>query len=337
MRYLRNPELKRQLLFSLAFWAAAVCLALLFLPGGVVCAVFLGAAGLVQLFFWTAFTVRRYRRLEELAAEADRLLHGERSLDLRQYEEGELAILANELEKLISRLQEQSQRLQKEKVYLSDSLADISHQLRTPLTSLNLLLARLPGETDEENRRRLVYEAGQLLERTSWLVEALLKIARIDAGTAVFAQNRVDASGLVQAALEPFGIPMEIRGQEAELKLQEGAVFSGDADWSAEALGNIVKNCLEHAGEGGRLWIRTQENNLYTEFVIEDNVPGIDPEDLPHLFERFYRGKQSFGTGVGIGLALARMIVNAQNGMIKAENRPEGGARFTLRFYKGIV
>ena len=242
MRYLRNPELKRQLLFSLAFWAAAVCLALLFLPGGVVCAVFLGAAGLVQLLFWTAFTVRRYRRLEELAAEADRLLHGERFLDLRQYEEGELAILANELEKLISRLQEQSQRLQKEKVYLSDSLADISHQLRTPLTSLNLLLARLPGETDEENRRRLVYEAGQLLERTSWLVEALLKIARIDAGTAVFAQNRVDASGLVQAALEPFGIPMEIRGQEAELKLQEGAVFSGDADWSADALGNNVKN-----------------------------------------------------------------------------------------------
>ena len=179
MRYLRNPELKRQLLFSLAFWAAAVCLALLFLSGGVVCAVFLGAAGLVQLLFWTAFTVRRYRRLEELAAEADRLLHGERSLDLRQYEEGELAILANELEKLISRLQEQSQRLQKEKVYLSDSLADISHQLRTPLTSLNLLLARLPGETDEENRRRLVYEAGQLLERTSWLVGS-------------FAENRAD-------------------------------------------------------------------------------------------------------------------------------------------------
>ena len=137
--------------------------------------------------------------------------------------------------------------LQKEKVYLSDSLADISHQLRTPLTSLNLLLARLAADTDEENRRRLVYEAGQLQERIAWLVESLLKIARIGAGTAVFAKERVDAAGLVHAALEPFGIPMEIRGQTAELSLQEGAGFLGDADWSAEALGNVVKNCLEHA------------------------------------------------------------------------------------------
>ena len=222
-------------------------------------------------------------------------------------------------------------------MYLSDSLADISHQLRTPLTSLNLVLARLGGETDEQKRRRLVYEAGQLQERISWLVEALLKIARIDAGTAVFAKERVDASALVRTALEPFGIPMEIRGQTVQLSLQEGAGFLGDEDWSAEALGNVVKNCLEHAGEGGMLRVRTQENNLYTEFLIEDNGPGIAPEDLPHLFERFYRGKQSFGTGVGIGLALARMIMNVQNGTIKAENRPEGGARFTLRFYKGVV
>lgn len=337
MHYLRNPELRRQLLFSLVFWAAAVILTLLFLPGAAVCVAVLGAAGLLLIFFWTVFTSRRYRRLEELAAEADRLLHGERTLDLKQYQEGELAILANELEKLISRLQEQSSRLQKEKVYLSDSLADISHQLRTPLTSLNLLLARLAAETDEENRRRLVYEAGQLQERMAWLVESLLKIARIDAGTAVFAKERVDAAGLVHAALEPFGIPMEIRGQTAELSLQEGAGFLGDADWSAEALGNVVKNCLEHAGEGGMLWLSCRENNLYTEFVVEDTGSGIAPEDLPHLFERFYRGKQSFGTGVGIGLALACMIVNAQNGTIKAENRLEGGARFIIRFYKGVV
>ena len=337
MRYLRNSELWRQLLVSLLFWVSAVLAALFCFPGQTGCAVFLGALGLLVILFWLFFTVRRYRRLEHLAADADRLLHGERSLDLSQYQEGELAILANELQKLISRLQDQSDRLQKEKVYLSDSLADISHQLRTPLTSLNLLLARLPGEAGEEERRRLVYEAGQLQQRISWLVEVLLKIARIDAGTASFGKERVDAAQLVRTALEPFCIPMEIRGQRAELQIQENAGFSGDPEWSTEALGNIIKNCLEHTGEGGELRIRVLENSLYTEFIVEDDGPGISPEDLPHLFERFYRGKQPFGSGVGIGLALARMIINAQNGTVKAENRTEGGARFILRFYKGII
>ncbi len=337
MRYLRNREFARQTVLSLIFWAAAVLAGLALFPEERACIVFFGVLSILLLLFWILFTCRRYRRLEKLALDADRLLHGERSLDLTQYQEGELAILANELQKMLAHLSGQSSRLQKEKEYLSDSLADISHQLRTPLTTLNLLLARLAGETDERNRRRLVYEASQLLERTVWLVEALLKIARIDAGTAVFATGRVDASELVRTALTPFGIPMEIHGQEAKLELQEQAGFSGDADWTAEALSNIIKNCLEHMGEGGILTIRTQENNLYTEFVIEDDGPGFSPEDLPHLFERFYRGKQSSGLGVGIGLALARMIVNAENGMIRAENRTEGGARFVLRFYKGIV
>ena len=99
----------------------------------------------------------------------------------------------------------------------------------------------------------------------------------------------------MRTALEPFGIPMEIRSQRAELDLEEEAAFEGDPEWSMEALSNIIKNCLEHAGEGGTLRIQARENSLYTELIIEDDGPGIDPEDLPHLFERFYQGKQSFG------------------------------------------
>lgn len=119
--------------------------------------------------------------------------------------------------------------------------------------------------------------------------------------------------------------------------MEDRAGFTGDAAWTVEALGNILKNCMEHTGQGGTLWIRASENYLYTEFQIEDNGSGIDPEDLPHLFERFYKGKNASDSSVGIGLALSRMIVCAQNGTLKAENRAEGGARFTMRFYKGVV
>lgn len=177
----------------------------------------------------------------------DRMLHGERDLNFTRYREGELEILANELSKLLNRLSEQADHLQAEKGYLSDSLADISHQLRTPLTSLNLVLARLGQETDPQECRKLLYEAGQLQGRISWLVEALLKISRIDAGTAVFVQEQVEVQKLMDSVLEPFAIPMELREQQVKLDIPAETAFTGDFSWSCEAVSNIVKNCMEHA------------------------------------------------------------------------------------------
>ena len=337
MSFFRNQEIRKQIIISLL---------LLIFTGGIGFYLFPdNRAGIPYAFWcclamcllWLIFTKMRYSHLKNLAADADRMLHGERNLNFTSYQEGELAILANEVEKLLWRLTEQSDNLLKEKRYLSDSLADISHQLRTPLTSLHLLLTRLQEAEDEREKRRLAYEGAQLLGRVDWLVNALLKISKIDAGTAVFAKERVDAEALVEKALKPLSIPMELREQAVVREMEDGAGFTGDADLSMEALGNIFKNCMEHTGQGGTLWIRASENYLYTEFQIEDNGSGIDPEDLPHLFERFYKGKNASDSSVGIGLALSRMIVCAQNGTLKAENRAEGGARFTMRFYKGVV
>lgn len=218
MRYLRDKEFRMSVLIS-ACVAAITAAAGFFLirqqaaMAGFLLAV-LGCVLVIAL--WLAFTLCRYRRLEKLAADTDRMLHGERDLNFTQYREGELEILANELSKLLNRLSEQADHLQAEKVYLSDSLADISHQLRTPLTSLNLVLARLGQETDPQERRKLLYEAGQLQGRISWLVEALLKISRIDAGTAVFVQEQVEVQKLIDSVLEPFAIPMELREQPGE-------------------------------------------------------------------------------------------------------------------------
>lgn len=339
MQYLRDKEFRMIVLISACVAAISAAAGLFLMERGTYKAAILlpVCASILLPVLWLAFTLRRYRRLEKLAADTDRMLHGDRDLDFARYREGELEILANELSKLLNRLCEQADHLQAEKAYLSDSLADISHQLRTPLTSLNLVLARLGQETDPLERRKLLYEAGQLQGRISWLVEALLKISRIDAGTAVFVQEQVEVQNLIDTVLEPFAIPMELREQQVKLDIPAETAFTGDFSWCCEAVSNIVKNCMEHAGEGGVLTLRAQENSLYTELVIEDNGPGIDPEDLPHLFERFYKGKGSFGSGIGIGLALSRMIIKQQNGAIKAENRSEGGAKFTIRFYKSIV
>lgn len=337
MGFWRNKEIRRQMWASLLFVIFIGIIGVFFFPENLLYVIYVVFSSMGMALIWIFFTKKRYDRLRNLAVDVDRMLHGERNLNLAGYQEGELAILSNELEKLLLRLREQSDTLLKEKLYLSDSLADISHQLRTPLTSLHLLLARLLEETDERKRRRLAYEGGQLLDRVDWLVNALLKISKIDAGTAVFSKERVGALEIVEKALGPLGIPMELREQAVVKEIEDQAGFLGDASWSTEALGNILKNCMEHMGQGGTLWIRGSENHLYTEFVIEDNGPGIDLEDLPHLFERFYKGKGASDSNVGIGLALARMIVCAQNGTLKAENRPEGGARFIMRFYKSVV
>lgn len=136
------------------------------------------------------------------------------------------------------------------------------------------------------------------------------------------------------AAIE---IPMELKGQKLLLEIEEKAAFAGDIRWTGEAVVNIMKNCMEHTGEGGTIRVSGRENALFAELVIEDNGPGIEKEDLPHIFERFYKGKNSGETSVGIGLALASMIIRKEAGMISAENRSEGGARFRIRFYKDTV
>ena len=274
----RNSEVRGCALASMAFLAvwSAFCMWAAGMWAGILAA----AGGLCITSLWLWLTGRRYQRLEQLSADLDRLLHGSREMNLEQYREGELSILINQVQKLLLRLTEQSEVLKKEKVYLSDSLADISHQLRTPLTSLHLILSRLQKETEGTERRRLSYEGIQLLERLDWLVNALLKISRIDAGTAVFSRDWVSAQELAGKALSPLSIPMELREQQVICDIQKDAGFTGDFAWSAEALGNILKNCMEHTGPGGTIRLKAEENRLYTEFVVEDNGTGIDPEDL---------------------------------------------------------
>lgn len=300
-------------------------------------------AGVVALIFSTLFisiyyisTYKRYKRIASLASDINKVLHGDNSISLENYSEGELAILHSEIYKMTVRLREQQNNLINDKKYLADSIADISHQIRTPLTSINLLVQLLsaPNLTDER-RQELTHELYGMLSRIDWLITTLLKISKLDAGTVTFKEEKVSLQMLINKSCSTLLVPIELRGQE--LVINANGDFVGDLSWTCEAIGNIVKNCMEHTQEGGKIEIEACENALYTEIAIKDNGTGIAKEDMPHIFERFYKGKDSDDKSFGVGLALSRMIITSQKGTVKAENRNPHGAKFTIRFYKGIV
>lgn len=334
MKFLRNKEVAKTLFFQILISAIAVAIAFVWETRfGVLTA----ALSAILLLTNTVSTYRRYKRIYNLSADIDRILHGDDvKVSLNKYHEGELGVLQSEIHKMTSRLREQKQQLQDDKIYLADSIADISHQIRTPLTSINLLVQFLsePNISDE-CRMKLTHELLGLLSRIDWLITTLLKISKLDAGTVQFKQETLPLDELIRRSTSPLLVPIELR--EQTLAVGAEGNFTGDVSWTVEAISNIVKNCMEHTPDGGRIEIKANENALYTEIIISDNGTGIDKEDLPHIFERFYKGKNSDDKSFGIGLALARTIITSQNGTIKAENNADKGALFTIRFYKGTV
>lgn len=334
MKLFRNPEIiKNLILYGILTMAATVTAAYLWdINAGlftlILCVLFM----LLYLFS----TYGRYKKIAELSSDVNRILHGDSHINLDKYSEGELAILQSEIYKMTVRLREQKQRLLDDKIYLSDSIADISHQIRTPLTSINLLVSFL-SETDitDERRLALTHELYDLLSRIDWLITSLLKISKLDAKTVQFKTEEIPMDELIKKSASPLLVPIELRRQE--LLITAEGTLSVDIAWTCEALTNIIKNCMEHTPDGGKITICTSSNALFSEIIITDNGHGILKDDLPHIFERFYKGSNSDDKSFGIGLALARMIITAQSGTIKAENSLPSGAKFTIRFYNGTI
>lgn len=334
MKLLRNSDFKF-LLFVELLITLAFALTMLFLAGV--------RALLVSLFFSLLFIVtlviyleKKRRELSSLSEETDRVLHGDRSITFDSLCEGEIGVLKSEIYKMVLTLRENEEQLKAEKVFLADSLADISHQIKTPLTSINLAISMLTDpKTGERRKQELKEELYMLLLKIETLVSTLLKISKLDAGTVPLKKEKASLEALIDKACISLLVPAELKDISLEKKVEGN--FEGDIMWSAEAVTNIIKNCIDYTPQGGKIEISAHENPLFSEIVIEDNGSGIDENDLPHIFERFYKGKKQSG-GFGIGLSLARTIVTSQGGNITAENRTGNtGARFVIRFYKGAV
>ncbi len=337
MNFFENPEIKNITITHMVVAAAGagLCVKLGYFPMPAI--VVAATTGLLWLI-GVGRSNRKYENLKNISLELDKLLHGKKEVDFATFTEGELSAMENRLEKVVLKLHRQRDDLQREKLNLTNSIADISHQLRTPLTSINLIIDLMKRQELPDSRRiQMAIDLQKLSDRIDWLINALLKISKIDAGTADFHNEKVHISRLIRKRAGPLEIGMDLKDQRLEFIRQGDEFFTGDISWTAEAIGNILKNCSEHTPPGGCITVKTEQTAVYTQLEIYDSGPGFAAEDIPHLFTRFYKGKNSLPDSVGIGLALARMIIVNQNGTIKADNHPAGGARFTVKFYHSVV
>lgn len=365
--FVRNPALAWQMVVLVAV-QSAVC-AGAFVVAGTAAAVAAGVAGLVAVVLFCVFSLMRHREIVQLSSEIDEVLHGGRRIDLTDCREGDVAVLRNEVGKMVARLARSAESLEQEKSALADALADISHQIRTPLTAIELMIPVIERSGSEEERSRWLHELERMVDRVSWLVTALLKMAKLDAGAVRLQRRPVEAARAVEAAIDPLAVALDMRGISCTVTAGGAETFEGDAAWTTEAVENIVKNCMEHTPEGGRIEASVWQDAVACRIRITDTGPGIAEEDLPRIFERFYRGTGRAGEarraggaacvgeadsaladakhpeqsgpfrtqGFGIGLSLAQSLVSAQGGSLRACNLDTGGACFDIVFPKMTV
>ena len=264
----------------------------------------------------------------------NRLLNKDYSLDIIDNDEGSLSALKNDIYKITVILKEQNEVLKEDKMHLANNLADISHQLKTPLTSMLIMSDLLENDNlSKEDQSKFLNVIRSQLKRIEWLVSSLLKMVKLDAKTVEFKKENVYADDLILKAVEPVSILMKDKNQRFIL-CGDNPLLSIDINWTSEALLNIIKNCSEHTPNNGEIKAEIFDSVMYTEIVISDNGVGISSKDLPFIFERFYRASKSNTDSVGIGLAMSYSIITSQNATIHVKSKLGVGTSFSIRFYK---
>ncbi len=256
------------------------------------------------------------------------------TLDIKTLSEDELSILKNELYKTTVTLKEVADIASNDKQNLKDSLEDISHQLKTPLTSILVMLDNLIDNEDMEKttKEEFLHNIKQEINNISYLVNTLLKLSKFDANTITLQKEQIKMSKIVKSVLQNTNVLSELKNIKIIVKCPEDTYINGDLHWEVEALTNILKNALEHSYNDSTITIEISKNNVYTLITIKDNGIGIAKEDLPHIFERFYKGKNSSDDSIGIGLALAKTIILKDNGNISVTSNKKG-TTFTIKYF----
>ncbi len=281
---------------------------------------------------------KQHRQIVQVTDYLNHILSGDYSLEIHEYDEGAMNSLKNDIYKITILLREQEAYSKNEKKHLESVLSDISHQLKTPLTSMYVINDILENDAiDSDKKKEMLSKNKSQLKRIEWLVSSLLKLSRLDSGVVVMQPREVNVETLLEQALEPLRIPMELKEQSLVISGDKNITLEVDLSWTVEAFVNLIKNAHEHTPSNGEIQIQYQDNPIYVEFQIKDNGEGILASDLPHIFERFYKGASSTKDSIGIGLNMAKTIIQKQNGTITVSSREKEGTIFTIKFYKNVL
>lgn len=294
------------------------------------------AGGIVVTIVLLSYNKKREEKISDINSYIGKVNSGNYELKIEENGEDELTKLRNELYKTTVLLRETAENSEKEKTNLSNSLTDISHQLKTPLTSIRIMIDNIQNnpDMDEKTRNEFIEDISKQIDWISSLVISLLKLAKFDAGSIVMRDEEINVKKLIQNIISNLAILIDIKDIKIEENISEQITLFADYNWQLEALTNIIKNCVEHSFDGGKIKIEAESNSVFTKIIIADEGEGIEKKDLNRIFERFYKSAKSSENSIGIGLALAKTIIEKERGYIKVESEVGKGTKFEIKYLK---
>lgn len=290
----------------------------------------------IALGIYLVYVISQEKKIKEINDYINGINNKNYTLKIEENNNSELSRLRNELYKTTVLLKETAELSVKEKENLSTAIADISHQLKTPLTSIRIMLDNIQDDPDMEKevREDFLMEISKQIDWISSLVISLLKIAKFDAGTIKMENEEIHVQKLIDSVIGNLAILIELKEIEIITKIDEKAVFLADYKWQQEALTNILKNAIEHSNQKSKIYIETENTSVFLKIKIRDEGQGISKVDQKHIFERFYKAKNSSENSIGIGLALAKTIIEKNNGYVKVDSEVGKGTTFEIKYLK---
>ncbi len=295
--------------------------------------IYFSVNSLIIVLFLIIYHYFEKKKVKEISSYIDDILSFKENLKISENNESSLSNLQNQLYKITILLREQKELEHQEKENLKDLLQNISHQFKTPLTSMTIMIDNiLNTKMPEQQKKEFLKEISNQIEHLNFLTHSLLKISCFDAGVITLKKEEVNIRKLLEEALKKVEILIELKNINIQVEAKEDLVLLIDHNWQLEALTNILKNAIEYSKENGQIILQASQNSFYTEIIIKDFGKGIPKNDLKNIFKKFYKGKNSSSNSVGIGLSLAHTIITKQNGYISVESKENEGTTFKIKF-----